>query len=129
VSIDAVIEQSVETLARNVRERRAYFLFMFRERMSGITSVRGAIRHELELFERELATDLARLPGPDGWSTEDLRVFANLIVGLMVNTTEAILTAPRAEAERAAVATAEKQIRFLVIGAASWQGQAEVQVT
>ncbi len=129
VSIDAVIEQSVETLARNVRERRAYFLFMFRERMSGITSVREAIRHELELFERELATDLARLPGPDGWSTEDLRVFANLIVGLMVNTTEAILTAPRAETERAAVTTAEKQIRFLVIGAASWHGQDEIAVT
>jgi AcrR family transcriptional regulator len=126
VSIDAVIESSVEILARNVRDRRAYFLFMFRERMSGIVSVREAIRHELELFERELATDLARLPGPDRWSTEDLRVFANLIVGLMVNTTEAILTAPRPEAERAVVATAEKQIRFLVIGAASWEGQDEV---
>ena len=127
VDIDAVIETSVETLARNVHERRAYFLFMFRERMSGIVSVREAIRHELELFERELATDLARLPGPASWSSEDLRVFANLIVGLMVNTTEAILTAPRADAERAAIATAEKQIRFLVVGAASWHGQTQIQ--
>ena len=126
VDIDAVIESSVDVLARNVHDRRAYFLFMFRERMSGITSVRDAIRHELELFERELATDLARLPGPASWSSEDLHVFANLIVGLMVNTTEAILTAPRPEAERAVIATAEKQIRFLVVGAASWRGQTEL---
>ena len=68
------------------------------------TSVREAIRHELELFERELATDLARLPGPADWSTEDLRVLVNLIVGLMVNTTEAILTAPRPEVEQAVLA-------------------------
>ena len=47
---------------------------MARERMSGPPSVREAIRHELELFERELATDLARLPGPNPWSTDDLRI-------------------------------------------------------
>ena len=64
--IDAVITQSVSILARNVHERPEYFTFMFRERMSGIESVRAAIRHELELLERELATDLARLPGPGG---------------------------------------------------------------
>ena len=95
--IDAVITQSVSILARNVHQRPEYFTFMFRERMSGIESVRAAIRHELDLLERELATDLARLPGPADWSTEDLRVLSNLIVGMMVNTTEAILTAPRPE--------------------------------
>ena len=45
-----------------------------------VVPVREAIRHEIELCERELATDLARLPGPDAWSTEDLRILSNLIV-------------------------------------------------
>src|SRR3546814_19499914 len=43
-----------------------------RERFGGVPVVRQAIRHELELFVRELATDLARLPGLDAWSAEDL---------------------------------------------------------
>lgn len=121
--IDAVITQSVSILARNVHERPEYFTFMFRERMSGIESVRAAIRHELELLERELATDLARLPGPADWSSEDLRVLSNLIVGMMVNTTEAILTAPRPEAEKAVLRTAEQQIRLTIIGAANWKSR------
>ena len=51
---------------------------------SGPPVVRDAIRHELELFERELATDLARLPNADAWSSDDLRIMANLIVTAMV---------------------------------------------
>jgi len=125
VSIDAVIEQSVETLARSVRERRAYFLFMFRERMSGITSVREAIRHELELFERELATDLARLPNTQAWSGDDLRIMANLVVTAMVSTAEAIILAPpnRPDVEREIVRTAVTQLRMIVVGAANWRSR------
>lgn len=120
VDIDAVITMSVSILLRNVKDRPGYFTFMFRERMSGIESVRAAIRHELELLERELATDLARLPGPASWSHDDLRVLSNLIVGMMVNTTEAILTAPRPDVERAVQRTAEQQIRLIIVGAANW---------
>jgi AcrR family transcriptional regulator len=123
VDIDAVITLSVSILARNVKDRPGYFTFMFRERMSGIESVRVAIRHELDLLERELATDLARLPGPASWSHEDLRVLSNLIVGMMVNTTEAILTAPRPDVEAAVLRTAEQQIRLIIVGAANWKSQ------
>ena len=67
-------------------------------------SVREAIRHEIELCERELATDLARLPGTDTWSAEDLRVLSNLIVTAMVATAEQIMVAAgparRREADR-----------------------------
>jgi hypothetical protein len=57
------------------------------------------------------------------WSSEDLRVLANLIVGSMVSTAEAILTAPpgRPDLEREAVRTTEKQLRMVVIGAANWK--------
>lgn len=123
VDVDAVITHSVGILARNVKERPGYFLFVLRERMSGVRTVRDAIRHELELFERELATDLARLPGPSAWSSEDLRVLANLIVAMMVHTTEALLTAPRPEAEKAVLRTAEQQIRLVIVGAAQWAGR------
>ena len=106
-----------------MRERREHFLFIARERVGGLPAVREAIRHELGLFERELATDVARLPGVSEWSSEDIRVLANLIVGSMVETAEAILTAPphRPDVEREVVRTAETQLRMVVIGAANWR--------
>ena len=55
--------------------------------------MREEIRHQIELFERELATDLARLPGTDSWTQEDLQVLANLIVTQMVALAEQIITA------------------------------------
>ena len=65
--------------------------------------VREEIRHQIELFERELATDLARLPGTDTWSPEDLQVLANLIVTSVVTTAEQIIAArpePRTTSSR-----------------------------
>lgn len=123
MDIERVIDDSVAILARNVRERRDHFLFIARERVGGLTGVREAIRHELGLFERELATDVARLPGVQHWSSEDLRVLANLIVGSMVETAEAIITAPpgRPDIEREVIRTAERQLRMVVIGAANWR--------
>jgi hypothetical protein len=87
--------------------------------------VRVAIRHGLELFERELATDLARLPQSESWSSDDLRVMADLIVTVMVSTAEAVLDAPpeRPEVERAIVRTAEQQLRMIVVGAAGWRSR------
>ena len=46
------------------------------------------------LFSSELATDLARFPYLDRWSTEDLQLLAGLMVNAMVSTAEAILDAP-----------------------------------
>ena len=83
-----------------MHQQRAHFLFIARERAAGPPAVREAIRHEIELCERELATDLARLPGTDAWSAEDLRVLSNLIVTAMVATAEAILTRRRARTPR-----------------------------
>ena len=52
-------------LVEHVHQQRSHFLFIARERAAGPPAVREAIRHEIELCERELATDLARLPGTD----------------------------------------------------------------
>ena len=55
-------------LVEHVHAQRAHFAFIARERAAGPPVVREAIRHQIELFERELATDLARLPGTERWS-------------------------------------------------------------
>jgi len=121
--LSGVISSSVAILVQHVHSDRTYFRFIARERFGGVPVVRQAIRRELELFERELATDLARLPNLDTWTAEDLRVMANLIVNAMVSTAEDILDAPpeRPEVEREIVRTAEKQLRLIVVGAANWR--------
>lgn len=121
--LSGVIRSSVAILVEHVHSDRTYFRFIARERFGGVSVVRRAIRHELELFERELATDLARLPNLDTWSAEDLRVMANLIVNALVATAEDILDAPpeRPEVEREILRTAEKQLRLIIVGAANWR--------
>jgi AcrR family transcriptional regulator len=120
-----VIENSVAILVRHAHEHREHFRFIARERFSGLPVVRDAIRHQLDLFERELASDLARLPGSEAWSAEDLRVVANLIVNAMVSTAEAVISAPpqRPDVEREIVRTAELQLRMILVGAANWRSQ------
>ena len=119
-----IVDESVDTLLRHVRRQRAHFLFIARERAAGPPSVREAIRHEIELCERELATDLVRLPGPDRWAVEDLRVLSNLIVGAMVSTAEQLLSSgARTEAEKEITETARTQLRMVLIGALNWESR------
>ena len=87
--------------------------------------MRASVRHELDLFERELATDLGRLPTRN-WSSEDLQVLANLIVGAMVNTVRDLLdTEGDPAAEAAIAARAERQLRMVVVGALQWRSDYE----
>src|SRR5205085_9640785 len=117
-----IVDRSVETLFEHVHQQRSHFQFIARERAAGPPSVREAIRHEIELCERELATDLARLPGTETWAAEDLRVLSNLIVTAMVSTAEQIMAAAgRPGAEKQIVETARTQLRMVLIGALNWQ--------
>jgi AcrR family transcriptional regulator len=120
--VERVIDDSVSILLRNVTERREHFMFIGRERVGGLGSVRSAIRHELGLFERELAMDVARLPGVAHWSSDDLHVLANLIVKLMVETATDLVTLPpkRPDLEAEVRRVAERQLRMAVVGAANW---------
>jgi hypothetical protein len=105
-----------------VHQQRAHFLFIARERAAGPPAVREAISHQIELFERELAADLTRLPGTARWSGEDLRVLSNLIVTALVATAERILSAPpHPDAEKAIVETARTQLRMVLVGALNWR--------
>jgi AcrR family transcriptional regulator len=125
MQLERVIADSVAILARHTLERRPHFLFIGRERVGGIVPVQDAIRHELGLFERELAMDVARLPGVEHWSSEDLQAMANLIVKSMVETAVELMVLPpnRPELRAEVVKNAETQLRMVVVGGVNWRSK------
>jgi AcrR family transcriptional regulator len=123
---DHVIRSSVEILVRHVHEHRLHFRFIVRERFGGVSALRQAIRSEIRLFSSELATDLARFPYLNAWSTEDLHMMAGLIVNTMVSTAEEILDVPmdRPEVEDEIVRTVERQLRLVAVAVPNWRSSA-----
>jgi AcrR family transcriptional regulator len=119
-AFDWIIDSSIDVVVDHIRAHRAHFLFIARERGAGPAVVREEIGHQFELFERELAADLARLPGTDSWTQEDLRVLANLIVTQMVALGEQVVTA-RGKAEADVVRRARRQLRMVLVGAFNWR--------
>ena len=120
---DRMIRNSVELLVGYVHEHDTHFRFIARERFGGVAALRQAIRVEIRLFASDLATDLARLPYLERWSTEDLQLLAGLMVNAMVSTAEAILDAPPKDptAEAEIVATARRQLRMITLGIPQWR--------
>jgi AcrR family transcriptional regulator len=118
-----IIDSSVRVLGEHVRTQHDHFAFIARERVAGPPAVRSAIRHQIELVERELAADLARLTDPAYWTTEDLRVLSNLIVTSMVGTAEAMITA-RTGSDEMIAEQARTQLRMLLVGALRWNSNA-----
>lgn len=117
-----MIDNSVDILAGHVHRQRRHFAFIGRERMAGPADVREAIARGIELFERELVTDLAHVPGTDTWSAEDLHTLASLIVSSMVATAERLVDAtPGSAEEERLTRTARTQLRMLLIGALNWK--------
>lgn len=118
-----VIESSVEILVAGVNARREHWRFIGRERSSGVSVLRYAIRTEIRLITSELAIDLARFPGLTGWSSEDLNILASLFVNAMISIAEAI--EDTADASGPALdeikRTAIKQLRMIVVGIAGWR--------
>jgi AcrR family transcriptional regulator len=118
-----VIRSSVQILVRHVHAHRLHFLFIARERFGGVGALRQAIGTEIRLFTSELATDLARFPYLNTWSTEDLQMMAGLMVHLMVSTAEEILDVPvaSAEIEDEIIRRVEKQLRLVAVAAPHWR--------
>lgn len=121
---DHTIDSSIGILVEHVHRQRAHFMFIARERAAGPALVREAINREIKLFEHELATDLARLPGTAAWSSDDLRILSGLIVTAMVATAEAILRSPgRPDVEKQIVEDARVQLRMVLVGALNWRSR------
>jgi AcrR family transcriptional regulator len=119
-ALDDIIDGSLRVLVEHVHAQREHFRFIARERAAGPLVVREAIAHGIERFERELALDLARLPGTERWSSEDLQTLSNLIVNSVVATAEVII-ASGPEAEQAVVDRTRTQLRMVLIGALNWR--------
>jgi len=116
-----VIESSIDVLTRNVAEQRLHWRFIARERNSGVSVLRYAIRAEIRLLTSELATDLARFPALAGWTTDDLNVLASLFVNAMVQIAEALEDTDDPVAREEIRRTAVKQLRMIVVGVAGWR--------
>lgn len=118
-----VIESSAEILTGSVNERREHWRFISRERSSGVSVLRYAIRTEIRLITSELAIDLARFPGLKDWSSEDLNILANLFVNSMISIAESLEDAGDATAIDAIQRTAVKQLRMIVVGVRGWRSE------
>src|SRR3954469_13144496 len=121
-----VIESTVDMLVAGVAEQREHWRFIGRERSSGVTVLRYAIRTEIRLITSELATDLARFPGLNSWSTEDLNILASLFVNSMIIIAEAIEDAHDAAALNEIKRTAIKQLRMITVGVNAWEPAPEI---
>lgn len=116
-----VIESSVDILIDGVNERREHWRFIGRERNSGVTVLRYAIRTEIRLITSELAIDLARFPGLNTWSSEDLNILASLFVNAMIVIAEATEDAHDQAALNEIKRVAVKQLRMIAVGVAGWR--------
>ena len=70
-----------------------------------------------------MATDLARFPGLNDWSTEDLNVLASLFVNSMIVIAEAIEDAQDVACAGGDQRIAVKQLRMIAIGVAGWRSR------
>jgi hypothetical protein len=73
------------------------------------------------LITSELAIDLARFPGLNTWSSEDLNIMASLFVNSMIVIAEAIEDANDAAALDEIKRIAVKQLRMIAVGVSGWR--------
>ena len=116
-----IVDSSVEVLREHVADSPRHFAFIARERAAGPPSVRAEIRHQISLVERELATDLALLPGTEKWSGDDLRMVSGLIVTAMVATAEELIERPDEAEEICRIA--RRRLLMVLIGALHWESR------
>jgi hypothetical protein len=73
------------------------------------------------LITSELAIDLARFPGLNTWSGEDLNILASLFVNSMIVIAEAIEDANDTAAIEEIKRIAVKQLRMIAVGVSGWR--------
>ena len=117
----AVADNSVNALVSHVPKADRHFRFIARERVAGPAPVRKAVRRQLELIERELATDIARVPGAGNWSGDDLLVLGQPAGQRHALPRRGARPGPRAGGRRPpGQSTARRQLHIVLIGALNW---------
>lgn len=117
---DTLIDRSVDVLTAHLAADLPHFRFICRERYGGVAAISGAIRHELELFERELTRDLARMPELAAWGARDLSLLGGLFVDLMVSAAAEFVSADDVRAREEITTTLRHRAKMAVVGAAGW---------
>jgi AcrR family transcriptional regulator len=117
-----LMRRSVEIYVHYVRDHRKHFQFISKERFSGNSNLRYAIRSEIRLFVSDLATDLSMLLRGRIIAPDDLRMMAGLIVNTMAAVTDEILDLPDdPRVEQELINRCERQLRVIFLGIGSWQ--------
>lgn len=118
-----IIDASAEILVRVVKQNKAQFGFVARERASGSDAVRQAIQRELELFISELGVVLARLPNIENWSSDDVKMASGLFVRNMVYRAEQVVQTPddRPDIDEEIKRKAKREMRLIVLGFEKWK--------
>ncbi|SKB09420.1 MULTISPECIES: TetR family transcriptional regulator [Aeromicrobium] len=118
-----IIDAAAQILIDAVKENKADFAFVARERVGGSEAVRRAIGHELDLFVSELAVVLARLPNIETWSADDVQMVSRLFVRNMVANAEEVVEMPagRPDLEEKIREGARRQMRLIVLGFKDWR--------
>jgi AcrR family transcriptional regulator len=124
---DHVVRPSLEVLVEHVRAHPAHFRFLARERSGGSPTIRQAIRREIKLFSSELAIDIARFPTRAAWPSADISMLSDLLVTVIVATTEALLdmSPERPDAEAEVLRLARDQMTLIIVGATAWRPSAD----
>lgn len=120
-----IIRASVQIFLDHVQAHRAHFRFIAKERFSGSSPVRLAIRKEIRLWTGEVAIDLSRFPVMTRFSSEDLQMLAGMMINIVINGTELLLDTEEDDAAGIAdiYRVAEKQMRLLILGASLWDSE------
>lgn len=122
-----MIRASVGIFLDHVAAHRAHFSFIAKERFSGSSAVRIAIRKETRLWVGELAVDLSRFPALKKFTAEDLQMLAGLMVNVVIAATELLLDTPPDDKDALLriYRYAEKQMRLVMLGTALWDSGKE----
>ena len=120
---EASVDKSMDVLFTHVRENRALFRFLHRERFSGSGQVQRAIEMEMRLIASELTIDMSRNKHLQDWKSGDLDMAANLVVTAVF---DAIMSFINAEpfgnrAEEDIVSRIKQQLRLIFAGMAAWR--------
>lgn len=112
---------SMLTFFSFVKEHRAKFVVLGRERVGGSPRMRAAIRNQMNFFSNELASDIQLMGAFPQMSHNDHLRLAALIINIAVGAVPDILDLPeQPEAEHELRVSMEKQALIVLLGAVNW---------
>ena len=117
-----MITSSLQTFFNFVKENRAKFLVLSRERAGGSARMRTAIRNQMSDFTTELESDIQLMGAFPNMNRDDHYRLAAMIIQMAVNTVPDVLDLPEdhPEMEQEMAGDMAKQAMMLFLGATQW---------